>query len=117
MKTTILLAVVLAVVGRLAAEEPKAWPGWRGQQRDAIVSRLPKTLSASPKTLWTTPLVASAPAGVAATEKIVIVADRDSKNFSDIFRCLDATTGVECWKLVYPAPGKLDHGNGAALRR
>jgi outer membrane protein assembly factor BamB/ABC-type phosphate/phosphonate transport system substrate-binding protein len=90
---------------------PAPWPGWRGANRDAIVARLPEKLPVVPKWLWKQSLAGGAPAGVAATEKEVIVADRDASDLKDIFRCLDAATGVERWKLEYPAPGKLDYGN------
>ena len=89
----------------------RSWPGWRGANRDALVARLPKQLPAEAKFLWKQSLTGGGLAGVAATEMEVIVADRDSFDQNDIFRCLDATTGIERWKLEYTAPGKLDYGN------
>jgi len=88
-----------------------AWPGWRGANRDAIVPRLPLRLSSTPKFLWTSPLTSIGLAGIAATEKNVIVADRDPLDQKDIFRCFDAANGAERWCLKYSAPGKLDYGN------
>jgi outer membrane protein assembly factor BamB/ABC-type phosphate/phosphonate transport system substrate-binding protein len=88
-----------------------SWPGWRGANRDAIVAQLPKRLPASPTFVWTSPLTGAGLSGIAATEREVIVADRDPLDQNDVFRCLDAATGVELWKLEYPAPGKLDYGN------
>ena len=50
-------------------------------------------------------------AGVAATERDVLVADRDALDSQDIFRCLDADTGEERWKVHEFAKGQLDFGN------
>jgi outer membrane protein assembly factor BamB len=50
-------------------------------------------------------------AGLAATERLVIVADRDPDDSSDVFRALDAAVGSTRWTLQYPAPAKLDYGN------
>ena len=88
-----------------------SWPGWRGVNRDAVVARLPERLPAVSKFLWKQPLTGAGLAGIAATEMEVIVADRDAFDQNDIFRCLDAMTGMERWKVEYTAPGKLDYGN------
>jgi outer membrane protein assembly factor BamB/ABC-type phosphate/phosphonate transport system substrate-binding protein len=88
------------------------WPGWRGAGRDAIVAWLPEKLSASPNILWTKPLASLAPAGLAATEQVVIVADRSADDANDVFLCFDAATGFQQWRIEYPAPGNLDYGNG-----
>lgn len=50
-------------------------------------------------------------AGVAATERHVIVADRELDDTIDAFFCLDAQTGQEIWSVRNPAPGSLDYGN------
>jgi outer membrane protein assembly factor BamB/ABC-type phosphate/phosphonate transport system substrate-binding protein len=89
----------------------RAWPGWRGTNRDAIVGHLPGRLPATPRCLWKQPLLGAGLSGVAATETDVLVADRDPSDLNDVFHCLDAATGHERWKLEYPAPGKLDYGN------
>lgn len=58
--------------------------------------------------------------GVAATSQYVVCGTRDLPDRSDIFFCLDATTGEERWRFQYPAvppagavtrDGKLDFGN------
>lgn len=51
--------------------------------------------------------------GVAATEKYVVVSDRELDDQFDAFRCLAADTGQELWAHRYPAPGMLDYGNSA----
>jgi outer membrane protein assembly factor BamB/ABC-type phosphate/phosphonate transport system substrate-binding protein len=96
-----------------AASSPDShiWPGWRGANRDAVVAQLPKRLPRQAKFLWTTPLSGAGLSGVVATENEVIVADRDPLDQNDIFRCLDAQSGLELWRLEYPAPGRLDYGN------
>jgi outer membrane protein assembly factor BamB len=61
--------------------------------------------------VWRTPLTGAGLAGIAATSKYVIVADRDLLDTSDVFRCLSAESGVEQWSVFYPAVGELDYGN------
>jgi outer membrane protein assembly factor BamB len=56
-------------------------------------------------------MTAPALAGVAATDRHVIVADRNFDDTGDVFRCLDAYTGKDAWTLRYAATGTLDFGN------
>jgi outer membrane protein assembly factor BamB len=49
--------------------------------------------------------------GVAATEREIVVVDRDPGDQFDIFRCLEAETGDQRWAVSYPAAGNLDYGN------
>lgn len=72
---------------------------------------MPENLPSEPDVLWKKPLAAPCPAGIAATNQFVIVADRDAADVSDVFRCLRATDGSEVWSLRYAAPGNLDYGN------
>lgn len=51
--------------------------------------------------------------GIAATDKVVIVSDRELDDTVDCFKCLDADTGKELWAVRYPAPGQLDYGNSS----
>lgn len=76
-----------------------------------MVPWLPDRLPDSPRILWTKRLTARGLGGVAATEKYVLVVDRDAADSLDIFRCLNAQTGDELWTLRYPATGDLDYGN------
>ena len=87
------------------------WPGWRGRNRDGRAGWLPESLPESPAVLWRSPVTSVGLAGVAATERYVLVADRDVTDTTDMFRCLDAETGRQLWKLQYPALGELDYGN------
>jgi len=61
--------------------------------------------------LWRRPLTGIGLSGVAATQRYVIVADKDKQEKSDIFRCLDADSGEQVWVLTFPAPGEMDFSN------
>lgn len=87
------------------------WPGWRGPRRDGTAAWLPERLAAEPKVLWRKTLAARGIGGVAATERRVIVSDRELNDTTDVFRCLDADSGNELWAVRYYAPAKLDYGN------
>lgn len=50
-------------------------------------------------------------AGLAADEKVVLVADRDPLDTQDIFRCLNADTGEELWAVRDIGKAALDYGN------
>lgn len=50
-------------------------------------------------------------AGVAATPKLVLTADRELGDTHDAFHALDAATGTIVWTVTHPAPGRLDYGN------
>jgi len=89
------------------------WPQWRGVRRDGIVERLPEKLPEKPKVLWKTALTGNGLSGVVVDQGRVIVADRDVTDCDDIFRCLDADSGEELWKLQYSAPGDMDYGCSA----
>ncbi len=99
---------------QVAVAKPAAvaiWPGWRGPGRDGLCTRLPDRLPENLPIVWQKSTTGSGLSGVAATEEYVIIADRDSTDRGDIFRCLRAEDGQEIWKLEYPAAGKLDYGN------
>lgn len=65
-----------------------------------------------PKIVWSRELTGRGLAGIAATQQHVIVADRDTADQCDVFRCLDAGTGRELWKLPYATSGNIkDYGN------
>lgn len=87
------------------------WTDWRGQNRDALSLHVPKALPTSPKFLWRQPLTGVAPAGIAATSKYVIVADKDKQKKFDIFRCFDADTGRQIWTVEYKADKDMDYTN------
>ncbi len=100
-----------------AAEPPadikaaSTWPGWRGPTRDGRVPSLPNTLPAEAAIVWRQPLQRPGLGGIAATEKVVIIGDRDISNSADDFRCYSAADGELLWSVQYPAAGSLDYDN------
>jgi outer membrane protein assembly factor BamB len=104
--------------GKAAKRKPAAgassssdWNSWRGPHRDGLAPWLPASLPATPAIRWQRRLSNQALAGVAANGRFVVVADRDTSDQRDVFRCLNAADGTEAWVLRYPAPGRLDYGN------
>lgn len=93
------------------ASHAESWPGWRGPNRDGTTAWLPDVLPAEPEWRWRVALGGTGLGGIAATDRYVIVPDRDALDTNDVFRCLDAASGKPVWELAYPAPGKLDYGN------
>ena len=49
--------------------------------------------------------------GIAVADGLVIVGGRDVLDTGDLWFALDARSGQERWRLLYPAPGKLDYGS------
>ena len=93
------------------AESAEQWLQWRGAGREGISPWLPERLPPNPKILWKKQMTGAGLSGIVATSRQVIVADRDPLDQDDVFRCLDAHTGTEIWKLQYPALGDMDYGN------
>ncbi|HIQ19691.1 MAG TPA: hypothetical protein EYH34_00425 [Planctomycetes bacterium] len=87
------------------------WDDWRGPGRTATTDAVPATLARPPTLLWARTMTGPAMAGVAVAEGVVVVADKSLDETYDIFRCLDADTGRQRWKLAYPAPGEMDFTN------
>lgn len=87
------------------------WPQWRGPNRQANQATLPDKLSEKPVILWEKNLDGDGISGVVSDGRVVIVADRNALDASDVFLCLDFETGNELWRLTYPAPSKFDYGN------
>lgn len=74
---------------------------------------MPTSLPEKPTILWEQALTSRGLGGVAATEKFVIISDRELEDTTDAFRCFEADTGKEVWSVRYPAPGQLDYGNSS----
>jgi outer membrane protein assembly factor BamB/ABC-type phosphate/phosphonate transport system substrate-binding protein len=98
-------------VGRGGDGPTTAWPDWRGPRRDALSSDVPTKLPAERRLLWSRTLTGPGMSGLAVDAGRIVVADKDLDEKTDIFRCLDADTGQEIWKLAYPAAGKMDFSN------
>lgn len=92
------------------------WNQWRGPNRQANEAILPEKLDAVPLVLWSQKLQGDALSGLVATEKHLIVADRDVSDTRDIFLCYSADSGEEIWKFDYFAPGQIDRDYGSAPR-
>lgn len=60
---------------------------------------------------WRVGLTARGLGGVAATDRQVIVSDRDLADTMDVYLCLAADSGAVLWTVRQPAPGNLDYGN------
>lgn len=74
--------------------------------------RLPARLPDRLKIVWSKALNSRGLAGIAATNRYVIVADRTPTDSGDLLRCLDAAAGNEIWHLSYPTSGTTkDYGN------
>ncbi|NOY80683.1 MAG: PhnD/SsuA/transferrin family substrate-binding protein [Kiritimatiellaeota bacterium] len=87
------------------------WPDWRGPKRDGRSPFVPKRIGRRPVLLWRHPMTGLGLAGVTVSRRHVIVADKSLDAERDVFRCLDAFTGVEVWRLSYPAPKEMDYSN------
>jgi len=91
-------------------KEASGWPDWRGANRDAISPDVPAALSGA-TLLWSHTMTGPGMSGLAVADGRVIAADKSFGETDDVFRCLDAETGRQVWKLAYPAPGRLDFTN------
>jgi outer membrane protein assembly factor BamB/ABC-type phosphate/phosphonate transport system substrate-binding protein len=93
-------------------DEPvEGWTDWRGPNRDAISTDVPEKLPAEKRLLWARTLTGPGMSGLAVDAGYVVVADKDLYGKQDVFRCLDADTGRQIWKLAYPAAGQMDFTN------
>jgi outer membrane protein assembly factor BamB/ABC-type phosphate/phosphonate transport system substrate-binding protein len=87
------------------------WTDWRANGRRAFSPDVPLELRTGPIRLWTRELEGVGMAGIAATRQHVVVADKNTAETEDIFRCLESETGQQLWELRYPASGKMDFSN------
>jgi outer membrane protein assembly factor BamB len=87
------------------------WADWRGPGRAGASPRVPEKLPARKRLLWAHTLTGPGMAGLAVAGGRVVVADKGLEDRRDVFRCLDADTGAELWRLAYLAPGKMDYTN------
>ncbi len=92
-------------------ESQLGWTGWRGPHRDGRVRALPTRLPEKMVANWEVPLAHAGLGGIAATDKLVVIGDRNLDNTGDEFRCYDAATGDLLWMVDYPADGHLDYDN------
>ncbi len=90
---------------------PQPWSDWRGAGRRGAVSRLPGRLPSQLTPAWRTAMAGPGVGGIAATETEVFISDKSADRRTDVFRCLDADTGRQIWRVVWPAAGKMDTTN------
>lgn len=108
-----LLGAMESLVGFVPLPEVKKrgqWPDWRGPCRDGVTADVPTSLT-SARLLWSHTMTGPGMAGLAVADGRVIVTDKSFGDVDDVFRCLDAETGRQIWKLAYPAPGEMDFTN------
>lgn len=95
-----------------AASIRVAWTDWRGPWRDAVIDYVPDALPELPRYRWKVPLTGPGRSGLAATEQLLIVADKDAESKNDIWRGISTDSGEEIWTLSYAAQGELEGTNG-----
>ncbi len=88
-----------------------SWPDWRGRRRDAISRDVPQKLPPQKRLLWEHTLTGHGMSGLAVAGPYVVTADKAFGEKRDVFRCLDADSGRQLWKIVYPAAGEMDFTN------
>ncbi len=93
------------------AKQVTGWTDWRGPHRRAVSDYVPKSLPAEKRLLWSRTLTGYGMAGLAVDGRYVVAADKDLEEVQDVFRCLDADTGRQIWKLAYRAAGEMDFTN------
>jgi len=87
------------------------WTDWRGPKRDAVSEYVPQELPNEKRLLWSHVLTGPGMSGMAVAAGRVVVSDKSLDGQQDVFRCLDADTGRQLWKLAYPAPKDMDFTN------
>lgn len=80
-----------------SSEKPtvEEWTDWRGPRRDGLSRFVPTSLPETLEAVWSAEVTGPALAGIAATQKYVIVADKDRKQTRDIFRCFSVESGKQ----------------------
>jgi outer membrane protein assembly factor BamB len=123
-----IVAILLAICSSMlpvslfcqADETQRAWTGWRGDQRDARVDKLPESLPQEAIYRWTYEAETDSLSGVSATNEQVVIIGRDQLDTKDIVTCLSTQDGSLTWQYDYvalPPPGaelrdgRLDYGN------
>lgn len=97
--------------GKPAEGASQGWLDWRGPDRAGRSSDVPRPWSAPPRVVWTAPLSGPALAGIAATQHLVVVPDKDADHARDVFRCFDAASGELRWQLEYDADEDVEYTN------
>jgi outer membrane protein assembly factor BamB len=76
-----------------------------------VSNDVPRDLPPKKQLLWSRTLTGPGMSGLAVANGYIVVADKDFDETQDVFRCLDADTGRQVWKISYPAAGRMDFTN------
>ena len=106
---------VFAQVGPNHGQQVKAgWTQFRGPNRDGSTLKLPEKLISSEGSIslvWEKALAQPGLAGAVATQKYVMVMDRNKSDTADIYRCFSSKDGTQLWSVIHPCKGHLDYSN------
>jgi outer membrane protein assembly factor BamB len=96
-----------------AANDPAAWPGFRGLNRDGVCTDTTPLASSWPasglRELWSVAL-GEGYAGPVVLKGRVYLLDYDQQKKQDALRCLSLADGKEIWRYSYPVSIKRNHG-------
>lgn len=92
------------------ADGMRGWTDWRGPDRAGFSPMVPAQLPTN-GIAWTAAVTGPAMAGIAATEHVVVVADKTADLTRDVFRCFDAATGKAVWTVEYLADRPMEYTN------
>ena len=92
---------------------PGRWPGFRGPNRDAVLSETPQLArswpASGPRALWSVD-AGEGYAGAAALAGRVYLMDYARETHESVLRCLSLADGKEIWRYAYPLSVKRNHG-------
>ncbi len=96
--------------GRTSVERAE-WRDWRGPLRAGNAADLAGLEKVSARLLWQHPMTGLGLSGLTLSGGRLLVADKDLAAKADVWRCLQADTGVELWRYTYPAEDEMDYSN------
>ncbi|MDV6029958.1 MAG: PQQ-binding-like beta-propeller repeat protein [Phycisphaera sp. RhM] len=102
---------VPATSGAASDQGSRGWTDWRGPDRTGQFAELPASLADQPKVLWRTKVTGPAMAGISATDRWVVVADKSADFQQDLFRAFDAATGKSVWEVRHHADARMEYTN------
>jgi outer membrane protein assembly factor BamB len=101
-----------------AGQRPGAWPGFRGPNRDNIVTGGPALSldwpAAGPRVVWSVEL-GEGHAAPAVRDGRVYVLDYDEAAEADLLRCFSLDDGRELWRRGYRVHVKRNHGRSRTV--
>jgi outer membrane protein assembly factor BamB len=95
-------SAVVSQAQQKAAATVMDWPQWRGPSRDgAVGAALPEQWPDALTKRWEIPVGIGHASPVVSGNRVVVLARQGEE---EIVRALDAASGKEIWRAVYPAP-------------